>query len=105
MLAQLAEFWRAHRDYAAIFHFAYLKATYPGALTSGNVRDVQNLRVDPYFEDYVREALKPLGVYVNLCRATLQWRPRRFSVSLVTDVIASSADRSRYTWDRRHRTL
>lgn len=85
LLAQLTEFWRAHREYAAVLHFVYLAASYRGAFTSDNFRDVQQLRLDPYFEDYVREAFKPLGVYINLWRTTLKRGIQRLAVSLVND--------------------
>jgi hypothetical protein len=64
-LGGLTEFWRAHRNYAGVLHFVYLTSSYPGAYTSDHFRDVKTLELDPYFADYVGEAFKPLGVYVN----------------------------------------
>ena len=61
-LAGLTEFWRAHRDFAGVLHFVYLTASFPGAYTSDNFRDVAKLELEPHFADYVSEAFKPLGV-------------------------------------------
>ncbi|SPF44866.1 putative Glycosyl hydrolase family 2 [Candidatus Sulfopaludibacter sp. SbA4] len=84
--AGLTEFWRAHRNYAAVLHFVYLTASYPGAYTSDHFLDVKNLKLEPHFEDYMAEVFSPLGVYINF------WQPalaadsdRRFLVMLIND--------------------
>lgn len=86
LLAGLTEFWRAYRNYAGVLHFVYLTANYPGAYTAGHFMDIGNLILEPHFEDYVREAFKPLGVYINF------WQPevpagskRRIFVLMVND--------------------
>ena len=65
LLAGLTEFWRAHRNFAGVLHFVYLTCSYPGVYTSDHFRDVENLELHAPFADYMREAFKPLGVYVN----------------------------------------
>lgn len=65
LLAGLTEFWRAYRNYAGVLHFVYLTANYPGAYTADHFMDIEHLVLEPHFEDYVGEAFKPLGVYVN----------------------------------------
>jgi hypothetical protein len=87
LLAGLTEFWRAHRNFAAVFHFVYLTANYPGLVTSDNFKDIENLVLEPHFEDYLGEAFRPLGAYINF------WHPKLgadsqqvFDVMMVNDL-------------------
>ena len=86
LLAGLTEFWRAHRNFAGVLHFVYLTGSYPGAYTSDHFRDVEKLELHPAFEKYMREAFRPLGVYINF------WQPkvapsshRKIAVMMVND--------------------
>lgn len=86
LLAGLTEFWRAHRNFAGILHFTYLTCSYSGVKTSDHWTDVASLSLDPHFEEWVGEAFRPLGVYIN------SWQPswkagarRRFPVMMVND--------------------
>jgi len=86
-LAGLTEFWRAHRNFAAVLHFTFLTSSYDGAYTSDHWSDVVNLKLERHFEEWIREAFRPLGVYINF------WQPkvpaateRRLAVSLVNDL-------------------
>ena len=82
----LTEFWRAHRNYAAVLHFVYLTSSYPGAYTADHFLDVKNLKLEPHFEDYITEAFKPLGVYVNFWQPALRaGADRRFTVMMIND--------------------
>ena len=72
LLAGKTEFWRAHRQYAGIIHFVYLTCSYPGVYTADHFRDVTRLKLDPAFADYMAEAFKPLGVYINFFQPTLK---------------------------------
>lgn len=86
LLAGLTEFWRAYRNYAGILHFVYLTCSYPGAFTSDNFRNVQKLELDPHFKDYLGEAFKPLGVYLDFWQPSLPaGSKRRFFVMVVND--------------------
>jgi len=86
LLAGKTEFWRAHRQYAGIVHFVYLTCSYPGVYTADHFENVTKLRLDPAFADYMGEAFKPLGVYVNFFHPTLKVGERRaFTVMLVND--------------------
>lgn len=86
LLAGKTEFWRAHRQFAGIVHFVYLTCSYPGVYTADHFADVTNLRLDPAFADYMGEAFKPLGVYVNFFQPTLRAGVRRdFTVMMVND--------------------
>ena len=79
----------------------YLTGCYPGAYTCDNFQDVAALKLEPHFADYVREAFKPLGVYLNF------WQPeapansvRRSSVMMVKDAYAPSKGKLALTLDR-----
>jgi hypothetical protein len=86
LLAGKTEFWRAHRQYAGIIHFVYLTCGYPGVYTADHFADVTRLKLDPAFADYMSEAFKPLGVYVNFFQPTLKaGETRVFKVMLVND--------------------
>jgi beta-galactosidase/beta-glucuronidase len=86
LLGAKTEFWRAHRHYAGIIHFVYLTCSYPGVYTADHFADVTKLKLDPAFADYVGEAFKPLGVYLNFFQPTLApGTSRTFKVMLVND--------------------
>ncbi len=85
LLAAKTEFWRAHRQYAGIIHFVYLTCSYPGVYTADHFADVTRLKLDPAFADYMGEAFKPLGVYINFFQPTLVPGPHTFTVMLVND--------------------
>jgi beta-galactosidase len=86
LLGAKTEFWRAHRQYAGIVHFVYLTCSYPGVYTADHFRDVTRLKLDPAFADYLGEAFKPLGVYLNFFQPMLHSGTNRtFTVLLVND--------------------
>lgn len=86
LLAGLTEFWRAHRNFAGVLHFTWLTCSYPGVKTSDHWRDVGSLILDPHFEEWVGEAFKPLGVYINFWRPALKPGERRkYAVMMVND--------------------
>jgi hypothetical protein len=87
----LTEFWRAHRNYAAVLHFVYLTSSYPGAYTSDHFVDVKSLKLEPQFEDYLAQAFQPLGVYLNFWQPSLAAdKDHRFIVMLVNDDSAAA---------------
>ncbi len=86
LMAGKTEFWRAHRQYAGIIHFVYLTCSYPGVYTSDHFRDVTKLELDPAFADYMGQAFKPLGVYLNFFQPKLPaGTSRSFKVMMVND--------------------
>jgi beta-galactosidase len=86
LLAGETEFWRAHRQLAGICHFVYLTCSYPGVYTSDNWSDVRHLKLDPAFADYMGEAFKPLGVYINFFHPKIETgRSHEFLVKMVND--------------------
>jgi hypothetical protein len=91
LLGGLTEFWRAHRNFAAVLHFVYLSSNYPGVYTADHFKDIQNLILDPHFEDYMRQAFKPLGVYIKFWQPTLDaGSKRRFFVMMINDEYAEA---------------
>jgi hypothetical protein len=101
LLGGLTEFWRAYRNYAGVLHFVYLTSCYPGAYTCDNFEDVVSLKLQPEFADYVSEAFKPLGVYLNFWQPNLRaGDEREFVVMMVNDESRDSAGRLELTLDR-----
>jgi beta-galactosidase len=85
LLGGKTEFWRAHRHYAGIIHFVYLTCSYPGVYTADHFSDVTNLKLEPAFADYLGEAFKPLGVYINCFQPKIKPGQQSFTVMLVND--------------------
>ena len=84
-LGGLTEFWRAHRRYAGVIHFVYLTASDSEGYTSDNFRDIKTLELDPYFADYVGEAFKPVGVYINFWGEKLEGGAERDFVVMIAN--------------------
>ncbi len=86
LLGGLTEFWRAYRQYAGILHFVYLTMSDPKGFTCDHFRDVAKLELDPHFVDYMSQAFKPLGVYINFFQPELKaGESREFTIMLVND--------------------
>jgi len=101
LLGGLTEFWRAHRNYAGVLHFVYLTACYPGAYTCDNFQDVAALKLEPHFADYLREAFKPLGVYLNFWQPTLKpGADKRIVVMVVNDAYEAAQGKLVLTLER-----
>jgi hypothetical protein len=102
LLGAKTEFWRAHRQYAGIIHFVYLTCSYPGVYTADHFADVTRLKLDPAFADYVGEAFKPLGVYLNFFQPTLKaGTTREFTVMLVNDAAQPLSGQLTLTFETR----
>ena len=86
LLAGLTEHWRATRQFAAVLYLAYLDAEGPHIYTNDNFKDVKTLEFQPYFEDYMGQAYKPLGVNVDFWEPKLQAGSKHsFSIVLTND--------------------
>ena len=100
LLGAKTEYWRAHRNYAAILHFVYLTCSYPGVFTADHFEDVRTLKLNPWFEDYMGEAMKPLGVYLNFFQPTLEAaKSRSFRVMMVNDRYEPAKGEVRLTFE------
>lgn len=72
--------------YAGVLHFVYLTAGGPGVFTCDHFRNLERLELEPHFEDYMSQAFKPLGVYVNFWHPTLEAGSKQmFTVMMVND--------------------
>lgn len=90
LLAGLTEYWRAHRNYAQVMYNAWLAGDMgPGhACVIDNYKNPVTLEFQPAFLKYVREAFKPLGVYLEFWKRELQAGEERvFYVMLVNDYL------------------
>jgi len=98
-LGGITEFWRVHRRYAGVLYLAYLDADLPTAFTCDNFRDVPRLEFEPHFADYVGEAFKPAGVYINFWQPKLAaGSPREYQVMLVNDLGRKLNGRLTLSW-------
>jgi beta-galactosidase len=98
LLAGETEYWRAHRNYAGILHFVYLTCSYPGVFTADHFADVVALKLNPWFADYMGEAMKPLGVYLAFFQPTLApGEARTFRVMVVNDLYEAESGELRLT--------
>ena len=85
-VAGLTEFWRAHRRVAGVLHFVYLTGSRPDAFTGDSIQDLKTLRLEPNFENWVSEAFKPLGVYINFWHLKIAaGAARAFPVMMIND--------------------
>ncbi len=86
LLAGETEFWRCYRKYAAVLHFVYLTASEPNAFTSDEFQDVKSLRLEPHFADYMSQAFKPLGLYINYWHTEMEGgADHDFTVLMIND--------------------
>ena len=100
LLAGKTEYWRAHRNYAGVLHFVYLTCSYPGVFTADHFEDVKALKLNRWFEDYMGESMKPLGVYVNFFEPRLEaGRSRSFRVMMVNDLYSAEKGELRLAFE------
>jgi hypothetical protein len=86
LLAGLTEHWRATRQFAAVMYLAYLDGEAPHIYTNDNFKNVKTLEFQPYFEEYMGQASKPLGVNLDFWQPKLQAGSKRsFKVVLTND--------------------
>ena len=68
-LAELTEYWRAHRQAAGVLHFCglgYSRSEEPRGQTSDNFTDIQNLTFEPAFYKYMKPAFAPVGLMIDI---------------------------------------
>jgi len=86
-LAAETEFWRCHRQAAAVMHFTSLGYSRPSGQTSDHWLDVAKLTWEPEFLRYVRDAFAPVGVMIDAWAAEYEaGRPHQFSVVVINDL-------------------
>lgn len=96
-LAALTEFWRCHRQCAAVMHFCGLAYSRPGGwdrpeagATSDHFVDLESLNLEPFFVQYVRDAFAPVGLMIDLWQR--DWppgQPATVPVKVINDLYKS----------------
>ncbi|RHW28429.1 hypothetical protein D0Z08_05600 [Nocardioides immobilis] len=71
LLAAQTEFLRANRTVAGILQQCGLASGQPGAFSPDNFADLDTLDFHPYFVEYMRDALNPVGVMVDFAKSAL----------------------------------
>jgi len=100
LMGGLTEYWRAHRQYAGVLFYTYLALDAPRAFTCDYFSDVQRGVLEPHFADYMREASKPLGVYVRFWQPSLPAaQSRRYDLMLVNDTHETARGRLELLWE------
>ena len=98
MLAGLTEFWRASREYAGVLYLAYLDADLPHCFTCDNF-EVRRPELEPHFADYMGEAFKPLGVYINFWQPALTaGEGQTYRVTIINDTYEPIRGRLELDW-------
>jgi len=67
-LAELTEYWRAHRRAVGVLHFCglgYSRSEEPRGQTSDNFTDIRNLTFEPAFYKYMKPAFAPVGLMID----------------------------------------
>ena len=67
-LAELTEYWRAHRKIVGMLHFcglAYSRSEEPRGQTSDHFIDIRNLTYEPNFYKYVKPSFAPVGLMID----------------------------------------
>ena len=96
VLGAETELWRAYRRYAGVLHFVYLTSSEKGGFTSDNFVDLRTLKLEPAFEKAMRQAFKPLGVYLNFWHSSLGvGETRPYDIYMVNDEDRTRAGRLR----------
>ena len=90
LLAAETEFWRCHRQAAAVLHFCALGYSRPGGQTSDHWLDVKQLKWEPEFFTYVRDAFAPVGLMIDAWAEEYDaGKPKTFPVVVINDLSES----------------
>ena len=86
-LAADTEFWRMHRQAAAVVHFTMLGYSRPDGQTCDHWANVEKLEWEPEFHRYVRDAFAPVGLALNYWKDKVLVRSQaRVPVVLINDL-------------------
>jgi len=85
-LAAETEFWRSHRQAAAVMHFTTLGYSRSNGQTSDHWLNVAKLEWEPEFLKYVRDAFSPVSVMIDDWSETYEaGKPHEFTLVLLND--------------------
>ncbi len=65
----VTEYWRCHRQCAAVLHFCglgYSRPEPPRGQTSDNFTDIQELTFEPNFKNYVKQSFSPVALMIDV---------------------------------------
>jgi hypothetical protein len=71
-IAAETEFWRCHRKAAGVMYFTGLGYDRPDGQTCDNWIDLKNLKWEPEFYNYVRDAFSPIGLMIDFWDDTIK---------------------------------
>ncbi|HTL18226.1 MAG TPA: glycoside hydrolase family 2 TIM barrel-domain containing protein [Patescibacteria group bacterium] len=85
-LAAETEFWRCHRQAAAVLHFTALGYSRSSGQTSDHWLNLARLEWEPEFAKYVRDAFAPVGLMIDDWAESYEaGKPHGFSVVVIND--------------------
>jgi hypothetical protein len=92
-MAALTEYWRCHREAAAVMEFCGLsysrsgeKPRPEGGATSDHFLDVAKLQMEPRYVEYVGEAFNPVGLMLDFWREKVApGEKRKLSIYVIND--------------------
>ena len=92
-MAALTEYWRCHREAAAVMEFCGLsysrcgeKPRPEGGATSDHFLDVAKLEMEPAYAEYVGEAFNPVGLMLDFWREKVSpGEKRKVKVYVIND--------------------
>ena len=100
LMGGLTEYWRAHRQYAGVMFYTYLALDDPRAFTCDYFCDVRRGILEPHFAEQMRQASKPLGVYIHFWHPSLPaGQLRGYDVILVNDTHEEAQGRLELLWE------
>jgi hypothetical protein len=86
-LAAETEFWRSHRQAAAVMHFTSLGYSRADGQTSDHWLDVARLKWEPEFFRYVRDSFAPIGIMIDAWAEEYRaGEPHEFAVVVINDL-------------------
>lgn len=81
------EYFRAHRNYAGVMHFTFLTGNFENVITGDLFSDIETLEIHEPYKRYLKEAFKPLGVFINFTKKTLQeGAATKIAVMMINDL-------------------
>jgi beta-galactosidase len=87
LLAAITEFFRSHRQAAAVQYYGAVDYSRPDGQTSDDWVDVEKLTFEPEFYRYVRDAFAPVGLMIDAWADTYPPGPgREFPVAVINDL-------------------
>ncbi|MGZ5543428.1 MAG: discoidin domain-containing protein [Limisphaerales bacterium] len=86
-LSAKTEFWRSHRQVAGVLHFCALGYSRTNGQTCDNFADVEKLKFEPEFQNYVRDAFAPVGLMIDdFSEELIASSTHHFRVAVINDL-------------------